>query len=144
MTFGEELKRARDAIGLTRQDVATHLGVTIQTVSQWETDKTAPDAQNLLAFLRLLRLIPEDFDKAQCSTSERSAIEVLPSQLPIRIELFEGGISIDQSGNADGDRRSQLAAHDLIQYAGIASGFGSSTSKNVRSSAIVGPTYIFL
>jgi transcriptional regulator with XRE-family HTH domain len=63
MTFGEELKRARDAMGLTQQDVANRLGVTIQAVSQWETDKTAPEAQNLLSVLRLLALIPENFDR---------------------------------------------------------------------------------
>jgi hypothetical protein len=29
---------------------------------------------------------------------------VLPSQLQIKIEFFDGGISIDQSGGADGDQ----------------------------------------
>lgn len=56
MTFGEELKGAADAIGLTQQDVAKHLGVTVQAVSQWETDKSAPEATKLLLPSKGLRL----------------------------------------------------------------------------------------
>ena len=43
MKFGENLKIAREAKGLTQQDLARQLYVTRQTVSRWETGTRYPD-----------------------------------------------------------------------------------------------------
>lgn len=61
MTLGEELKRARNASGFKQEIVAAKLGVTVQAVSQWENDKSMPDADHLLAVLRTLGMIPQEF-----------------------------------------------------------------------------------
>ncbi|MGB3418752.1 MAG: helix-turn-helix transcriptional regulator [Mesorhizobium sp.] len=172
MTFGDELKRARDAAGLTQQGVASKLGVTVQAVSQWETNKSAPEATKLLLVLRLLKMIPEEFTQGSImtgaeiraareaqgwsqahlgdlagtnqqtvdrvekdqikhckalpqivaalhgaempSTFDRKRVtpastEILPEQLPVRIDFFDGGLSIDQTGGPEGDQSVWIA-----------------------------------
>ena len=43
MDIGKKLKDARNAAGLTQESAAESLGVSRQTVSNWETGKTYPD-----------------------------------------------------------------------------------------------------
>lgn len=45
--IGERIKRARLAKGLTQQDVADGIGVSLISVSNWEVDKTIPKGPNL-------------------------------------------------------------------------------------------------
>ncbi len=52
--FGEQLKKAREAKGMTQQTLAEHLYVTRQAVSRWERGDRYPDlitAKKLAAFL---------------------------------------------------------------------------------------------
>lgn len=56
MNFGENLRAAREARGLTQKDLAQQLYVTRQTVSRWETGARYPDlymTKRLAAFLDL-------------------------------------------------------------------------------------------
>ncbi|WP_143786743.1 helix-turn-helix transcriptional regulator, partial [Oenococcus oeni] len=43
MSLGESLKSARNAVGLTQDQVAKKMYVTRQTVSRWEQGKTLPN-----------------------------------------------------------------------------------------------------
>lgn len=52
---GSELKFARKAMGLTQAELASHLGVTTETIRRWETGKEECKRQTRLAVLRLLR-----------------------------------------------------------------------------------------
>lgn len=45
--LGEKLWRLREARGLTQEALAEALGVSRQTVSNWENDKATPDAEKL-------------------------------------------------------------------------------------------------
>lgn len=53
MSIGKELKRLRQARGLTQEQVAAQLGVTRQTVSSYESDRTRPDLEGLSALCAL-------------------------------------------------------------------------------------------
>ncbi|TDP98175.1 helix-turn-helix transcriptional regulator [Labedaea rhizosphaerae] len=46
-SLGAELRRFREAAGLSQRAVATELGVQRPTLSQWETDKHKPSAEHL-------------------------------------------------------------------------------------------------
>jgi len=65
MTLGEKLKQARSDHALTQQAVAQQVTVSRQTISSWETGKSYPDIDSLVALsnlygLTLDTLIKED------------------------------------------------------------------------------------
>jgi len=47
MTIGEKIKKLRRERDMTQEDLAEALGISAASVSQWETDKTAPDITQL-------------------------------------------------------------------------------------------------
>lgn len=51
--MSENYKAARERKGLTAQKVATLLGVSITTLSNWETGKTSPTAPKLIELCKL-------------------------------------------------------------------------------------------
>lgn len=53
-TFGSRLKAFRTDRGLTQEEVANEVGVTIGAVSQWERDGTEPGFAALATIARLL------------------------------------------------------------------------------------------
>lgn len=55
MIQGTKIKQRREALGLTQQELADKLYVTIQAVSQWENGRTQPDADRILLLAKLLR-----------------------------------------------------------------------------------------
>ncbi len=46
-TLGSQIKEARKRAGLTQAAVAEKMGISVQAVSQWETDRTIPNYRNL-------------------------------------------------------------------------------------------------
>lgn len=56
MTIGEKLKAARAAAGLTQEQTAERVGVSRQTVSSWENDRSYPDIAGVLTLARLYGL----------------------------------------------------------------------------------------
>ena len=48
MTIGEKLRAARTASGLTQERVAQEIGVSRQSVSNWENDRTYPDIMSVI------------------------------------------------------------------------------------------------
>ena len=59
MTYGEEIKRARERKRLTQEALAEQMGVSRQAVSKWEADKARPATSKLAALSEALE-IPED------------------------------------------------------------------------------------
>ena len=47
MSIGTTIKRLRRERNMTQEQLADYLGVTSRAVSQWETDRTAPDISQL-------------------------------------------------------------------------------------------------
>ena len=49
MTIGATIKQLRQKQDITQEQLADALGITSRAVSQWETDRTAPDISQLPA-----------------------------------------------------------------------------------------------
>lgn len=56
MTIGELLKAARLQSGMTQEKVAEAIGVSRQSISNWENDKTYPDVINIIALSDLYQV----------------------------------------------------------------------------------------
>ena len=57
MTFGENIKRIRKEKGISQQDLGNKLGVTQQTVAQYEKSKKHPSLKQSAALRALLEFI---------------------------------------------------------------------------------------
>lgn len=53
MNIGQKLKNTRLTAGLTQESVAEKIGVSRQTISNWENDKSYPDIVNVIALSNL-------------------------------------------------------------------------------------------
>ena len=49
MTFAQKLKEMRTRAGMSQEKLAERVGVSRQAITKWETDKGAPDMDNLMA-----------------------------------------------------------------------------------------------
>ena len=49
MTFAQKLKELRTRAGMSQEKLAERVGVSRQAITKWETDKGAPEMENLLA-----------------------------------------------------------------------------------------------
>lgn len=58
-TIGSRIKTARQARGLTQQQVADHFGIRRVSVTQWESDTTTPTVERLSELAMLLGVTPE-------------------------------------------------------------------------------------
>lgn len=66
MIQGVKLKQRREAVGLTQQELADQLCVTVQAVSQWENGRTQPDSDRILLLAKLLKTTADALlDEAQ-------------------------------------------------------------------------------
>ena len=56
MDIGQKLKNARLTAKMTQESVAEQIGVSRQTISNWENNKSYPDIMNVLALSDLYAL----------------------------------------------------------------------------------------
>lgn len=63
MEIGQKLRQARLATGLTQEGVAERVGVSRQTVSNWENNRSYPDIASLLALSDLYSLTLDELLK---------------------------------------------------------------------------------
>ena len=49
MTFAQKLKELRTRAAMSQERLAERVGVSRQAITKWETDKGAPEMENLLA-----------------------------------------------------------------------------------------------
>ena len=59
-TLGKKLRKARRNMRLTQQAVGDHLGVTAQTIRNWETGRNEPNSQAIASLASLYQLHPEE------------------------------------------------------------------------------------
>ena len=59
--FGEKIRRARKAAGLTQRQLAQMVGVANTSVSNWEKDLSRPDADLIQKLCTILQLQPNEF-----------------------------------------------------------------------------------
>ncbi len=55
-TFGDRITGAREAVGLSQEDLARRLGVKLKTVRAWENDLSEPRANKLQMLAGLLNV----------------------------------------------------------------------------------------
>ena len=58
MSFGEQMRRRREELGLTRQELAQRLGVSVSAVGNYETGVSAPKEEVLLRLFDALETEP--------------------------------------------------------------------------------------
>lgn len=74
--LGEKLMKLRKKRGMSQQDVATALGVTRQTVSNWECDQAAPALDKASALARLYGVSLDDLvaDEIEVVFADQEAV----------------------------------------------------------------------
>lgn len=55
-TIGMKIAKARGYNLMTQPDLAKHLGVTVQTISNWEHDRRMPDADSIRQLCMLMNV----------------------------------------------------------------------------------------
>ena len=60
MSLGESIKSARKAKGLTQRELAKTLGVSFNSISDWENGKHMPDVDTLQALCKVLNISPNE------------------------------------------------------------------------------------
>lgn len=56
MTLGEKLKQARQAAGLSQEQLGARIGVSRSAIAKWEAEKGLPDIENLKLLARRLNV----------------------------------------------------------------------------------------
>jgi GTP pyrophosphokinase len=54
MIQGNKIRQRRELMGMTQQELADKLFVSVQAVSQWENDRTQPDSDRILQLANIL------------------------------------------------------------------------------------------
>ena len=75
MTIGKRIGLLRKEKGLTQEELASHMGVSPQAVSEWENDQTCPD---ISALPKLARLFDVTVDELLEGKEVLPAARVLP------------------------------------------------------------------
>jgi transcriptional regulator with XRE-family HTH domain len=57
-TLGGRITRARDLAGLTLEDAASRIGVTDETLAEWESDRSEPRANKIMTLAGVLGVSP--------------------------------------------------------------------------------------
>lgn len=57
-TLGGRITRARDLAGLSVEEAASHVGVTTDTMSEWETDRSEPRANKVMTLAGVFGVSP--------------------------------------------------------------------------------------
>jgi len=57
-TLGGRITRARDLASLTLEDAASHIGVTDETLAEWESDRSEPRANKIMTLAGVLGVSP--------------------------------------------------------------------------------------
>lgn len=113
MTIGEKLRTARDRARLTQEEAALRLGVSRQTVSNWENDRSYPDLAATITLgelygLTLDELVKEDAqmtqhlkDTADTAKSQRALARLVLIAVYLLIWTFSVGFFWVATGPAD-------------------------------------------
>ncbi len=77
MDIGMKMKKARINVGLTQEQVAEALGVSRQTISNWENDKTYPDIISVIKISDLYNVSLDHLLKEKNESSMSNYMEYL-------------------------------------------------------------------
>lgn len=77
MQIGTNIKRLRRAKDMTQESLAEYLGVSVSAVSQWESEKTAPDLSLLPPLCHLLGVTSDQLLGIDLEAKERRIEEII-------------------------------------------------------------------
>jgi len=77
-TLGKRIRAKRQIQHLSQEDLALQLGVSRQAVSKWETDRSVPDTENLIALAALFSTTVEQPAGTQAPSSTSAADGRIP------------------------------------------------------------------
>ena len=86
--FGEKIRNARKALGLTQRQLAEQIGVSNTSISNWEKGLSRPDADLIQELCRALNLQPNDIYGTADDQAENRRRTV--SDEDIKFALFGG------------------------------------------------------
>lgn len=120
--FSANLRRLRLDKGFTQEQAASHLGVSAQSVSRWETSATLPDVMLLPEIAKLYGVLMDDLFKPSPKGYANNALRLLaifertgkPEDFLAAQQEFE---KVFRGGNATADDwRSCGVAHEYMVY----------------------------
>lgn len=84
MGLGKNIAKVRDALGMSQEQLGKSVGVSDKAVSQWELEKTVPDARKLPLIAKTLHTtIGRLFDEEPgLSREDRQFLDILHSVMP--------------------------------------------------------------
>lgn len=87
MTTGQRIKKVRKQAGMTQKALGEALGISYQTVAQWENDLRKPKQETLLKIAKALGVHLRDL-------SDDSWLEEIDRQLPDAGEQVKRGLAV--------------------------------------------------
>ena len=114
-TFGDRVAGAREAVGLSQEDLARRLGVKLKTVQGWENDLSEPRANKLqmlagvlnVSIMWLLTGEGQGLDAPDDSAIDQDVTALLAEIRQIKVHL---GRTAEQLGRLEKRLRLQLGA----------------------------------
>ena len=90
MEIGAKLRRARNDAGLSQEKAAEALGVSRQTISNWETEKTYPDIVSVVRMSDLYAVSLDHLLKEEPTVKE-------PNAKPTYLDYLEESTNVVKS-----------------------------------------------
>ncbi|MET0548920.1 MAG: helix-turn-helix transcriptional regulator [Xanthomonas sp.] len=101
-SFGDRLREARKAAGLTQEQLGFALDVTKSSVSAWENDRETPSFR-LLPTLR--NVLNRSLDELVCGVGPGKRVQDLPSDYPLLAQDAQERALLARYRNASVRRR---------------------------------------
>jgi len=92
-TLGDHLRKKRLELGLLQKDVAKILGVSQDTIYNWENNRTSPSLRSIPKIIEFLGYIPYDIQ----GLSPGEELRLLRKCLGLSQEKLAKGLGIDPS-----------------------------------------------
>lgn len=112
MNVSEQIRRGREALGMSQADLADAIWVSRNTVSNWETGATTPDIQSFILMSALFGVTIDEMVKGDANVMARAIARDRNRLLVVGPELSESGdreveservSSVEASGAQDAD-----------------------------------------
>lgn len=92
MNVGEQIRRGREALGMSQADLADAIWVSRNTVSNWETGATTPDIQSFILMSALFGVTIDEMVKGDANVMARAIARDRNRLLVVGTEVSEPGV----------------------------------------------------
>lgn len=92
MNVGEQIRRGREALGMSQADLADAIWVSRNTVSNWETGATTPDIQSFVLMSALFGVTIDEMVKGDENVMARAITRDRNRLLVVGTEVSEPGV----------------------------------------------------